>query len=74
MEFLVVLVMAVIVVAFVVSAVRAGFAADEAESDGRPSPPRPRTAHVARPLGPDDDPEFLRQLERRLHRGDGSPA
>jgi hypothetical protein len=28
----------------------------------------------ARPLAPDDDPEFLRELERRARRDDGSPA
>ena len=28
----------------------------------------------ARPLAPDDDPEFLRELERRTRRDDGSPA
>src|SRR3954447_5389594 len=35
----------------------------------RPKPPR-----ATRPLAPDDDPEFLRELERRTRRDDGSPA
>jgi hypothetical protein len=37
-----------------------------------PRPPRPQRA--VRPIAPDDDPEFLRELERRARRDDGSPA
>lgn len=33
--------------------------------NGVKRPPRPRRAQPKRPLGPDDDPEFLRQLNRR---------
>lgn len=33
---------------------------------------RPRPQRPARPLAPDDDPEFLRELERRARRDDGS--
>ncbi len=38
---------------------------------------RPRDlpeAPLPRPLAPDDDPEFLRELRRRVRRDDGSPA
>jgi hypothetical protein len=34
---------------------------------------RPRTADPVRPVAPDDDPEFLRELARRVRRDD-SPA
>lgn len=33
---------------------------------------RPRPQRPVRPLAPDDDPEFLRELERRARRDDGS--
>jgi hypothetical protein len=35
---------------------------------------RPRPQRAVRPLAPDDDPDFLRELERRTRRDDGSPA
>ena len=69
------LVALLIVVAVVVLMMRAATAPGGAGGriDGRPSggprPPRPRTA-----LGPDDDPDFLRELSRRTRRDDGSPA
>ncbi|GAB3310552.1 hypothetical protein GCM10027451_21530 [Geodermatophilus aquaeductus] len=41
----------------------------------RPQPPTagPRPADPVRPVAPDDDPEFLRELARRVRRDD-SPA
>ncbi|MGY2064738.1 hypothetical protein [Blastococcus sp. SYSU DS0619] len=70
MLFLVVLVMAVVVVGLVV---RAAANADP-EGRARPAtrPQRPRGP--VRIVAPDDDPEFLRELERRARRDDGSPA
>jgi hypothetical protein len=41
--------------------------ADAAEAPSRP-PVRPRTS------GPDDDPEFLRQLDERVRRREDPPA
>ena len=39
----------------------------------RPQARAPRRARPsARPVAPDDDPEFLRELERRARRDDGS--
>jgi hypothetical protein len=68
------LVMLVIAVAVVVLVMRAASA-----SDGGPGGPgRParqaRPQRPSRPLAPDDDPDFLRELERRTRRDDGSPA
>jgi hypothetical protein len=44
---------------------------------GRPRPARPpkpprRSQGTNRPIAPDDDPEFLRELERRTRRDDGT--
>ena len=69
MPFLVVLVVAVVVVVLVMRA-----AAASGRSAGRPPAPHPRAQRPSRPLAPDDDPEFLRELERRARRDDGSPA
>jgi len=69
---LVVLVIAVVVVVLVMRA-----AAANGRSGGgarRPGTARPRPQRPSRPLAPDDDPEFLRELERRAKRDDGSPA
>ena len=67
MPYLIVLVIAVVVVLLVMRAAAA--------SGRRQSMPRPRPAHrpqrPSRPLAPDDDPEFLRELERRARRDDG---
>ena len=53
---------------------RRGGAADDATGGtGRAGAvPRARTRRRAGPIGPDDDPEFLRELSDRL-RGDGEP-
>jgi hypothetical protein len=67
--FLVVLVVAVVVLVLVV---RAAAASGRPKGGVRgPRAPRPRPQ---RPTAPDDDPEFLRELERRTRRDDGSPA
>jgi hypothetical protein len=67
------LVMMVIAVAVVVLVMRAA-ATQGGAGGGRPAPPpkRPRAQRPVRPLAPDDDPEFLRELERRTRRDDGS--
>jgi len=68
---LVVLVAAVVVVVLVV---RAAAASGGARQGGRVRAPRPPRARPSRPVvGPDDDPEFLRELQRRARRDD-SPA
>jgi hypothetical protein len=66
---LVVLVVAVVVVVLVMRA-----AAANGRTGGGVRPARPRSQPLSRPLAPDDDPEFLRELERRARRDDGSPA
>ena len=70
MPYLIVLVIAVVVVILVMRAA-------SASGRGRGGPPvraprRPRP--TARPLAPDDDPEFLRELERRARRDDNPTA
>jgi hypothetical protein len=49
-------------------------AAEKGGPGGVRAPKRPRPQRAARPVAPDDDPEFLRELERRTRRDDGSPA
>ena len=68
MAFVVVLVVAVAVVVLVLRAAETG------GSGGMRAPLRPRPQRAVRPVAPDDDPEFLRELERRTRRDDGSPA
>lgn len=70
MALLVVLVAAVVVVVLVVRAASAPGGANR----GRVRAPRPpRNREPQRTVGPDDDPEFLRELQRRARRDD-SPA
>jgi hypothetical protein len=69
MAFLVVLVVAVVVVVLVMRAAGAA----PGGSPRSPGPPRGRQ-RPARFVAPDDDPEFLRDLERRTRRDDGSPT
>jgi hypothetical protein len=72
--FLVFLVMAIAVVVLVMRAAEKSAGVDGPGS-GTPRPQRrPKPPRAARPLAPDDDPEFLRELERRAKRDDGSPA
>src|SRR4051812_33453560 len=71
--YLVLLVVAVVVVVLVMRAAgapRSGRGGSALRTPRRPRPPRATRA----PLAPDDDPEFLRELERRTRRDDGSPA
>jgi hypothetical protein len=72
--FLVVLVIAVAIVVLVMRTAAA--APGRPEGGQRASRPQraPRPQHTTRPLAPDDDPEFLRELERRTKRDDGSPT
>jgi hypothetical protein len=67
--FLVVLVVAVVVVVLVMRAA----AAAPGGGPRAPRGPHP-TRRPARFVAPDDDPDFLRELERRTRRDDGSPA
>jgi hypothetical protein len=67
---MVVLVMLLVSVGVVVLVMRA--AAQGGPVPGaRPTRP-PRTARPTRPMAPDDDPAFLRELERRTRRDDGA--
>ena len=75
MVFLVVLVVAVVVVVLVMRAASAPGGARRGPGawGGAPRPQgRPKPQRSARPLAPDDDPEFLRELERRARRDDGT--
>jgi hypothetical protein len=71
MVFLMMLVIAVVVVVLVM---RAASTQNGAPGRAARPPKRPRNQAPVRPLAPDDDPEFLRELERRTRRDDGSPA
>jgi hypothetical protein len=66
--YLIVLVIAVVVVVLVMRA-----AAAPGRGLPRTRAPR-RPQRSTRPLAPDDDPEFLRELERRARRDDGQPT
>ena len=68
MAFVVVLVVAIAVLVLVLRA------AEKGGPGGVRAPKRPRPQRAVRPVAPDDDPEFLRELERRTRRDDGSPA
>jgi hypothetical protein len=72
MPFLVLLVIAVVVVVLIV---RASNAPGRRPGSARlPRPPRPprRAPSAGRSLAPDDDPEFIAELERRTRRDDGT--
>jgi hypothetical protein len=68
--FLVLLVIAVVVVVLVVRASNAPGRTGRPRLQ-RPRPPR-RAPNAGRPIAPDDDPEFLAELERRTRRDDGT--
>ena len=68
MLYLIVLLIAVVVVVLLMRAATApgrGSLRPQARAPRRPRP-------SARPVAPDDDPEFLRELERRARREDGT--
>jgi hypothetical protein len=67
--FLVLLVIAVVVVVLVVRASNAP--GRRPGSVQLPRPPR-RAPSAGRPMAPDDDPEFIAELERRTRRDDGT--
>jgi hypothetical protein len=68
--YLIVLVIAVVVVVLVMRAATASGRKQGMPPVRAPRRPRPTT----RPLAPDDDPEFLRELERRARRDDNPTA
>lgn len=63
----------VLVAAVVVLVMRAAAVSGDPSRARRPRAARPRPQRPARIVGPDDDPEFLRELQRRTRRDD-SPA
>jgi hypothetical protein len=72
--YLVLLVVAVVVVVLVMRAAGAPPGGGGGSGRGVRAPRRPTPPRASRPLAPDDDPEFLRELDRRTRRDDGSPA
>ncbi|MGY1641174.1 hypothetical protein ACI782_08560 [Geodermatophilus sp. SYSU D00703] len=66
--------MAVAVVVLVMRAAAAAGGPERGNGVRAPRRPGPRPQRDVRPLAPDDDPDFLRELERRTRRDDGSPA
>ena len=74
MAFLIVLVVAVAVVVLVMRTAGASGGPGSMGEHAARQPRPPRAARPSRPMAPDDDPEFLRELERRTKRDDGSPA
>ena len=76
MAFVVLLAIAVAVVLLVVRATAAaGADLSPPGTERTPRPARrPRPSRSAQPVAPDDDPDFIRELGRRVRRDDGSPA
>ena len=74
MVFLVMMVIAVAVVVLVMRAAAAQGGTPGAADRSAGPPRRPRAQAPVRPLAPDDDPDFLRELERRTRRDDGTTA
>ena len=74
MPYLVLLVVAVVVIVLVMRAAGAPPGGGNGGSRGVRGPRRLTPPRATRPLAPDDDPEFLRELDRRTRRDDGSPA
>jgi hypothetical protein len=70
--FLVLLVIAVVVVVLVVRASNAPGRRPGSMRLPRPARPPRRAPSAGRPIAPDDDPEFLAELERRARRDDGT--
>lgn len=70
MAFLVVLAIAVVVIVLVMRSA----AANGGPSGRPPRAPRPPKGNRSRPVAPDDDPDFLREIARRTRRDDGPAA
>jgi hypothetical protein len=66
----------VVLVAFVIAVLVAVvlWRTMSASRGGLPPGPPGREAPPRRVSGPDDDPDFLRQLDERVQRGDDPPA
>ena len=71
MPYLMLLVVAVVVVVLVMRASNAPGRVGRPRPARPPKPPR-RSQGTSRPIAPDDDPEFLAELERRARRDDGT--
>jgi hypothetical protein len=71
MALLVVLVAAVVVVVLVVRAAASPNGAGRSRAPRSARPPRGQ-AQPRRAVGPDDDPDFLRELQRRTRRDDSA--
>src|SRR4051794_13414836 len=68
------LVVLLVAVGVVVLLMRAATAASGGAGISAPRPPRTRSQRPQRPVAPDDDPDFLRELDRRRARDDGPTA
>jgi hypothetical protein len=65
------LAMVIVVSAVVILVMRASATSGQRGRPSRPRMPRPPRP-ARRPVAPDDDPDFLRELERRTRRDDGA--
>jgi len=68
------LVVLLVAVGVVVLLMRAANAASNGGTVSAPRPPHVRPQHPRRPIAPDDDPDFLRELDRRRSKGEGPAA
>jgi hypothetical protein len=68
------LVVLLVAVGVVVLLMRAAAAAGNSGKVASPRPPRMRPQRPRRSVAPDDDPDFLRELDRRRSTGEGPSA
>jgi hypothetical protein len=68
------LVVLLVAVGVVVLLMRAAAASGNGGGVPAPRPPRMRPQRSRRPVAPDDDPDFLRELDRRRSKGEGPTA
>jgi hypothetical protein len=68
------LVVLLVAVGVVVLLMRAAAASGTGAKPSAPRPPRMRPGRSHRPVAPDDDPDFLRELDRRRSTGEGPTA
>jgi hypothetical protein len=68
------LVVLLVAVGVVVLLMRAAAASGTGARSSAPRPPRMRPHRSHRPVAPDDDPDFLRELDRRRSTGEGPTA